>query len=92
MTVRHRFFIAFNSLLEYSVILSSLGLLMDRRIAERDDDIFAEVARVAALTAVGLLTAELVELEIISFGEERLGSVRLGEGKGSETGEELVNV
>lgn len=53
------------------------------------------MARVAAPIAVGLLLATpLAELKAVlkeSLGEDRLGSVRLGEGRASETGEELVN-
>ena len=79
-------------------MLSSFGLPMDRRMAEIDEDVsFGEIEEAELmLVAKGAAhAAELTEvaelLQTFSLGEERLGSVRLGDGRGSETGEELVN-
>ena len=50
----------------------------------------AEVEGAGAVEELELMTV-LVELLLpLSFGEERLSSVRLGEGNASEIGEELV--
>lgn len=68
-------------------MLSSLGLLMDRRMAEIVGDVVEEVE--TEVVAVEAAEAAVTTLAL-SFGEERLGSVRLGEGSGSEIGEELV--
>ena len=74
-------------------MLSSLGLLMDRMMAAKVGDVLREVGGV--IEVVGrltlLLTAVVVLLLLLSFdfGEEGFESVRLGEGKASETGEEL---
>lgn len=69
-------------------MLSSLGLLMDRRMAEIVGDVVEEV--VAEVEAEEAAAEAAVTTLALSFGEERLGSVRLGEGNGSEIGEELV--
>lgn len=62
-------------------------------MAEMEGDVFKEdEAELVAGTVEELeLVTELGEvLLLLSFGEERLGSVRLGEGSASEIGEELV--
>jgi hypothetical protein len=60
-------------------------------MAEMVGDVFEEVeAEAVPAEAIAEETTLEAKLLALSFGEERLGSVRFGEGNGSEIGEEVV--